>query len=112
MSLKGLPELSTTVPASESITITILGAISSVGVIGIYLTKPIMGVEVKKRRADGQDTATKAKVGTRVQHCLYCLSDVMGTLHKSSMKGFYLVIDNAPIHNPTTIRNLIEARGY
>jgi transposase len=28
------------------------------------------------------------------------------------MKGHYLVMDNAPIHTPVKVRELIESRGY
>ncbi|KAG0829986.1 hypothetical protein G6F18_008363 [Rhizopus arrhizus] len=40
------------------------------------------------------------------------LSNVMDVLDKNDMKGFYLVMDNAPIHKPATVRIFIEKRGY
>ncbi|KAG0938528.1 hypothetical protein G6F30_007717 [Rhizopus arrhizus] len=53
-SKKGAPA-KTTVPASKGTTITILGAISSAGVIDISLRKPIMVSGAKKRRVDDYD---------------------------------------------------------
>lgn len=110
-SKKGAPA-KTTVPASKGTTITILGAISSAGIIDISLRKPIMVSGAKKRRVDGKVVTTTAKVGTRAEHYLNYLSNVMDVLDRNNMKGFYLVMDNAPIHKPATIRNLIESRGY
>jgi transposase len=37
---------------------------------------------------------------------------VMDVLDRNNMKGHYLVMDNAPIHTPFKVRELIESRGY
>ena len=103
-SKKGAPA-KTTVPASKGTTIAILGAISSAGVIGVSLRKPLMVSGAKKRRVYG-------KVGTRAEHYLNYLSSVMDVLDRSNMSGFYLVMDNAPVHKPATVRNLRESKGY
>ncbi|KAG1356830.1 hypothetical protein G6F63_000219 [Rhizopus arrhizus] len=110
-SKKGAPA-KTTVPASKGTTITILSAISSASVIDISLRKPIMVSGAKKRKVDGKVVTTTAKVGTRAEHYLSYLSNVMDILDRNNMRGFYLVMDNAPIHKPATVRNLIESRGY
>ncbi|KAG0850003.1 hypothetical protein G6F17_010261 [Rhizopus arrhizus] len=88
-SKKGAPA-KTTVPASKGTTITILGAISSAGVIDISLRKPIMVSGAKKRRVDGKVVTTTAKVGTRAEHYLNYLSNVMDVLDRNNMRGFYL----------------------
>ncbi len=36
----------------------------------------------------------------------------MDVLDKNDMKGSYIVMDNAPIHKPATVRQCIEKRGY
>lgn len=80
----------TTVPASKGTTITILGAISSAGLIDISLRKPIMVSGAKKRRVDGKVVTTTAKVGTRAEHYLYYLSNAMDVLDRNNMRGFLL----------------------
>lgn len=110
-SKKGKPAKSV-VPASRGTSITILGAISSQGVIDISLRKPITVAGSKKRKSDGKVIQTTARVGTRTEHYLAYLSNVMDVLDKNNMKGFYLVMDNAPIHKPATVRIFIEKRGY
>ena len=52
------------------------------------------------------------RVGTRTEHFLAYISNVMDVLDKNDMKGLYLVMDNAPIHSPVKIRDLVESRGY
>ncbi|KAG1532924.1 hypothetical protein G6F51_012873 [Rhizopus arrhizus] len=110
-SKKGKPAKAV-VPASRGTSITILGAISSQGVIDISLRKPITVAGSKKRKSDGKVIQTTARVGTRTEHYLAYLSNVMDVLDKNDMKGFYLVMDNAPIHKPATVRIFIEKRGY
>jgi transposase len=36
----------------------------------------------------------------------------MDVLDRNDMKGHYLVMDNAPIHTPVKVRELVEGRGY
>ena len=109
-SIKGTPAKAT-VPASKGISITILGAISDAGVIDVSLRKPT-AASTKKRRADGKVVTLRNKVGTRTEHFMSYLSNVMDVLDKNNMKDHYLVMDNAPIHTPSAIRQLVESRGY
>ena len=67
---------------SKRVTITILGAISDAGVTDI------------------------------TEHFLAYVSNVMDVLDKNNMQGYYLVMDNAPIHTPAKIRDLVESRHY
>lgn len=110
-SKKGTPA-KTTVPASRGTTVTILGAISSAGVIDISLRKPIMISGTKKRRADGKTVTTTARVGTKTVHYLGYLNNVTNVLNRNGISGFYLVMDNAPIHKPATVRALAEGKGH
>ncbi|KAG0874569.1 hypothetical protein G6F16_003693 [Rhizopus arrhizus] len=110
-SKKGAPA-KTTVPASKGTTITILGAISSAGVIDISLRKPIMVSGAKKRRVDGKVVTTTAKVGTRAEHYLNYLSNVMDVLGRNNMGGFYLVMDHAPIHKPATVKYGVKRKPF
>ena len=53
-----------------------------------------------------------SRVGTRTEHFLAYISNVMDVLDTNDMKGHYLVMDNAPIHTPVKVRELVEGRGY
>jgi transposase len=101
------------VPTAKGITITILGAISQAGVIDISLKKPQAASISKKRKAnDTTAMVVNGRVGTRTEHFLTYISNVMDVLDRNNMKGHYLVMDNAPIHTPVKVRELIESRGY
>ena len=102
-----------TIPTAKGVTITILGAISQAGVIDISLRKP-QAVSVSKKRKANDTTATvvSGRVGTRTEHFLTYISNVMDVLDRNDMKGHYIVMDNAPIHTPVKVRDLIESRGY
>jgi transposase len=106
-SKKGMPAKSI-VPTSRGTSITILGAISAQGVINISLRKPITVAGSKKRKADGTVATTTARIGTRTEHYLGYLENVMDVLDKNNLKGHYLVMNNAPIHKPATVRSCIE----
>lgn len=95
------------VPTARGVTITILGAISEAGVIDISLKKPQAVAMSKKRKGDDKVVnITNARIGTRTEHYLTYLSNVMDVLDRHSMKGYYLVMDNAPIHTSTKVREL------
>jgi hypothetical protein len=101
------------VPTAKGITITILGAISQAGVIDISLKKPQAVSISKKRKAnDAKVMVVSGRVGTRTEHFLAYISNVMDVLDTNNMKGHYLVMDNAPIHTPVKVRELVEGRGY
>ena len=52
------------------------------------------------------------RVGTRTEHSIAYISNVMDVLDTNNMKEHYLVMDNAPIHTPVKVRELVEGRGY
>ena len=91
---------------------SILGAISEAGVIDISLKNRKPAV-VKKRNGNGKVVSVvKGRIGTRTEHYLAYLSNIMDVLDRNEMKGHYLVMDNAPIHTPSAVRDSIESRGY
>ena len=99
------------VPTAKGITITILGAISQAGVIDISLKKPQAVSMSKKRKAnDIKAMMIRGQVGTRTEHFLTYISNVIDVLDRNDMKGHYLVMDNAPIHTPLKVRELVESR--
>ncbi|KAG1050024.1 hypothetical protein G6F43_007677 [Rhizopus delemar] len=110
-SLKDKPAKSI-LPTGKGITSSILGAISQSDIISIAVKKSESASSKKKRKADGKEVKVNGKVGTRTEHYLAYLTNVMDTLDKSDMKGQYLVMDNTPIHKPKVIQKLIEDRGY
>ena len=67
----------------------------------------------KKRKAnDSKAMVVSGRVGTRTEHFLAYISNVMDVLDTNDMKGHYTVMDNAPIHTPVKVRVLVESRGY
>jgi hypothetical protein len=56
--------------------------------------------------------AVNGRIGTSTEHFLACLSNVMDVLDKNKMQGYYLVMDNAPIHTPAKVRDLVDGRHY
>lgn len=110
-SAKGKPA-KTIVPSNRGTSITILGAISPVGVIDISLRKPTSVSAPKKRKADGK--SIKVTKGTNTDHYLAYISNVMDVLDKNNLRDFYLVMDNAPIHGPRgkKVEEFISKRGY
>ncbi|KAG2195256.1 hypothetical protein INT47_007985 [Mucor saturninus] len=100
------------VPTFRSTSITILGAISTDGVIDISLRKPTSTTGSKKRKVNGKEVVVNGRVGTRSSHFMSYLNSMMDCLDRNGLQGYYLVMDNAPIHKPIEIRALIEERGY
>ena len=43
---------------------------------------------------------------------MHIISNIMDVLDRNGMNGQYLAMDNAPIHTPAEICDLIESRGY
>jgi hypothetical protein len=117
-SKRGTPA-KTLLPSSRGITVAITGAICEKGVIDLTLRKPKAvqkkAAHLKKRkREDGkaEDVEVNTRVGTRSEHFLEFLSNVMDTLDQHGMKGRYLVMNNASIHKVDEVQNLIENHGY
>ena len=74
--------------------------------IDISLKKPQAASISKKRKANGTTAmVVNGRVGTRTEHFLTYISNVMDVLDRNNMKGHYLVMDNAPIHTPVKVVN-------
>lgn len=100
-----------TVPVTRAKTTTILGAISSYGVVDITLRKPNTPKSKKRRLRDSH--ASSPCTGTNINNYICFLISLMDILDQfPQMKGFYLVMDNAPIHTSKTIEKLVVSRGY
>lgn len=110
-SKKGTPAKAI-VPTARSTSITILDAISADGVIDISLRKPTSTLGTKKRKIDNKKVVINGRVGTRSTHFMSYLNSIMDCLDRNGLHGYYLVMNNAPIHKPILIRELIESRGY
>ena len=52
------------------------------------------------------------RVETRTEHFLTYLANDMDVRDRNDMKGNCLVMDHAPIHTSTKVRELVESRGY
>ena len=79
-----------TIPTAKGVTITILGAISQAGVIDISLKKP-QAVSISKKRKANDTTAREVscRIGTRTEHFLTYISNVMDVLDRNDMKGHF-----------------------
>ncbi|KAI9250874.1 hypothetical protein EDC94DRAFT_495321, partial [Helicostylum pulchrum] len=80
------------------------------GVIDISLRKPTSSVGSKKRKVNGKEVKINDRVGTRSEHFLAYLNNMMDCLDRNGLQGYYLVMDNAPINKPVPIREAIEGR--
>ena len=92
-------------PVTRANTTSILGAISTEGLItiGVKKLRP-----AKKRKAEGYISS-----GIVTGHYISFLKMTLDEMDKHPhMKGYYVVMDNAPIHTHENIRKYIEHRGY
>ncbi|KAG1140142.1 hypothetical protein G6F37_008877 [Rhizopus arrhizus] len=108
-------------PQTRAASHTIIGAISTKGVIHIALRKPPppLAKDTKKRARDNKgkkraviaveeeaDTTTSAHYTKFINELLDILDDMR------DMKGSYLVTDNCSIHGSKLMRNKILRRDY
>ncbi|CEP16997.1 hypothetical protein [Parasitella parasitica] len=104
------------VPKTKASNITILGAISSYGVVNICVRRPRKAEPSKKRKVGGgtsTDRQNKGKKGIVTGHYFNFIASTLDVLDKhEQLKGHYIIMDNAPIHTHVDIQTLIEARGY
>ncbi|KAG1136976.1 hypothetical protein G6F37_011565 [Rhizopus arrhizus] len=78
-------------PATRAKTTTILGAISARGIINAKMGVPYVASK-KRKSASGSNTTPRN---------LY-----------DEFKGYYIIMDNAPIHTTDSIERLIVSCGY
>ncbi|KAG1143692.1 hypothetical protein G6F37_011327 [Rhizopus arrhizus] len=92
-------------PTTRANTTSILGAISASGLITVVVKKPR---PAKKRKADGYLSS-----GTVTGHYISFLKTTLDEMDKHPhMKGYHIIMDNAPIHTHENIKKYIEYRGY
>ncbi|CEP10862.1 hypothetical protein [Parasitella parasitica] len=115
-SASGTPSIVTT-PSTRSVSHTIVGAISAMGVVNIEIRLPNM--KPKKIKVDGarkrkQPQPKKAvSKGTVTGHYMLILQYTMDLMDQyPEMKGFYIVMDNALIYTADDIDEMISKRGY
>jgi transposase len=102
------------VPKTRARTTTILGAICPAGVVNITVRRPKAQVASKKRKTtEGSSSTAKKNTGTVTGHYFNFISSTMDIMDKhEQFKGYYLIMDNAPIHTNDNIQKYIESRGY
>lgn len=102
-----------TVSTQRGVSLTILGAMCEKGIVNLTLRNPSAVVSKKKRKLTYYTASdVNGRIGTRTNHYLAFLSSTMDVLDAAGLKGRYLVMDNAPIHTSTDVKNLIASRGY
>ncbi|KAL9536563.1 hypothetical protein MBANPS3_012559 [Mucor bainieri] len=113
-SASGTPVIVTT-PSTRAVSHTILGTISAMGVVNIEI--PLPNMKPKKIKVDGarkrkQPQPKKAvSKGTVTGHYMLFLQHTMDLMDQyPEMKGFYVVMDNAPIHTADDIDEMISMR--
>lgn len=101
----------TSVPKSRGNNISMIGAICNKGVVNLSLRKP-SALSSKKRMVDGTIVNVSSRVGTRTEHFLDYLESLLNALDTCGLKGYYILLDNAPIHTSSEVKDLITSRGY
>ncbi|KAG2226244.1 hypothetical protein INT45_005916 [Circinella minor] len=106
----------TETPSTKATSHSVLGAISAIGVVNMKLResgnlkrRKVMGA-TKRKAPEGQMSVPKGTIG---EHYLQFISDTMDIMDEfSEMKGYFIIMDNAPIHVPEIIDPIIMQRGY
>ncbi|CEG67847.1 hypothetical protein RMATCC62417_04209 [Rhizopus microsporus] len=114
-SKKGEPAIEET-PSTKAVSKTALGAVSSAGVVNVSIRE---AGNVKRRKVAG---ATKRKApedrlnllkGTTGNHFMQFVVDTMDIMDQfPEMRGYHIVMDNAPIHVHNIVDPIIIRRGY
>ncbi|KAL7313932.1 hypothetical protein PS15m_012363 [Mucor circinelloides] len=113
---KGTPAVVTT-PSTRAVSHTILGAVSAMGVVNIEIRLPNqkpkrIKVDGARKRKQPQPKKATSK-GTVTGYYMLFLQNTMNFMDQfPEMKGFYIVMDNAPIHTADDIDQMVTKRGY
>lgn len=138
-SVRGTPAI-VHVPKSRSPSHTIIGAIHASSVLHVVLKKPppksdrssqnkkIKKINNGKKRAASEivneetnveedenivDNAKPASKGTTTAHFIKFMNELLDVMDlDQSLKGSYIVMDNASIHKSNPMKRKIESRGY
>ncbi|KAK4517023.1 uncharacterized protein ATC70_000351 [Mucor velutinosus] len=100
------------VPKTRVKTTTIIGAISSFGIVNVKVKLPKVTAPSKKRKATcGPVQADKGETVTG--HYFNFVASTLDVMDKyEQFKDHYLIMDNATIHKNKDIQLYIEGRGY
>jgi hypothetical protein len=103
-------------PSTKSNSQTVIGTISAFGVVNLTMRE---SGNIKRRKVVG---ATKRKApedrisipkGTTSGHYIQFINDTMDIIGEfPEMRGFHIIMGNAPIHVPSIIDPVIIRRGY
>jgi hypothetical protein len=138
-SARGTPAI-VHVPKSKSPSHTIIGAIHASSVLHVVLKKPppksdrssqnkkIKKINNGKKRAASEivneetnveegenivDNAKPASKGTTTAHFIKFMNELLDVMDlDQSLKGSYIVMDNASIHKSNPMKRMIESRGF
>ncbi|KAG1150146.1 hypothetical protein G6F37_011268 [Rhizopus arrhizus] len=118
-SIKGTPAIVIT-PTTRAVSHTVLGAISAKYVVSMELRNPqehtFKRLKIdsgnRKRKAPSKPKKPASK-GTVTGHYMNFIQKTMDEMDCiPEMKGYYIVMDNAPIHIPNEIDTMVTERGY
>lgn len=118
-SAKGTPAIVTT-PSNRAESHTILGAVSAKYVASMEFRNPQehsfkklkIDISNRKRKTPSKPKKPTSK-GTVTGHYMKFIQKTMDEMDSiPEMKGYYIVMDNAPIHTADVIDNMITERGY
>ncbi|KAG1206990.1 hypothetical protein G6F35_011095 [Rhizopus arrhizus] len=118
-SAKGTPAITTT-PSTRAVSHTVLGAISAKYVVSMELRNPqehsskrLKIDHINRKRKAPSKAKKNAPRGTVTGHYIHFIQKTMDEMDCiPEMKGYYIVMDNAPIHTADTIEAMITERGY
>lgn len=95
---------------------TILGAVSTLGVMNMRIKCPKVAAPQKKKKTISgvvASTKDKGKGGTVTAHCFNFIASTLNVMDQhEDFKGHYIIMDNAPIHTNKDIQLYIKGRGY
>ncbi|GAA5811430.1 hypothetical protein MFLAVUS_004867 [Mucor flavus] len=107
-------------PTGRAVSHTVLGAITTKFVVSMELRNPQeesskrikIDFSNRKRKSPAQKKKPTSK-GTATGHYMKFLEKNMDELDCfPELKGYYIVMDNAPIHTADQVDEMIVARGY
>lgn len=103
-----------TTPTTKALSPTVIGTVSSVGVINLSVRMPKQPPEIRKVQGDKKksiETISREEEPKDATAGHY-VKFLEATLDKhDQMRGFHLVMDNAPIHSSKQMAELIESRS-
>lgn len=99
--------------STRAVSHTVIGAISAISVINITMRVPLSPKKIKiqggKKRKAAPPKVPEAK-GTTTGHYLNFIRETLDIMDRyPEMKGFYLIMDNAPTHSSNKVNQMVES---